>query len=501
MSSDAVGSERISTVVGYKVTKGVFSNNTPNLPQRIAIFGEVNTANQIGLTTAPVEITSAQQAGMLFGFGSPIYHAMRILRPINGSGIGGIPTIVYPSLETGVARKIDMTITGVASKNGTHTVIIAGRSGLDGTNYDVSILVGDTSSMIAQKISDTVNSVLGSPVDAVNTGYDVEFTSKWKGLTSGEITITIDDNGNDLGLTYSTVISQSAAGAPNITASLALIGNDWVTTIVNCYGMNTTIMDALELFNGIPDVTNPTGRYATTVTKPFIALTGSTDDDPSGTTNDRLNDVTVAICPAPGSSGFTFEAAANMAYLFATISQNNPNLDVSGENYPDMPTPTTIGSMADYNNRDLFVKRGCSTVDLVAGKYKVKDFVTTYHPIGENPPQYRYCRNLLIDFNIRFGYYLLEELNVIGHSVANDSDIVSAQKVIKPKIWKGILFGYADNLADRGLISDVGFTKSSITVELSSVNPDRFETFFRYKRSSFVRIASTTVEAGFNSGN
>ena len=68
--STAVGSERISKIVGYKITKGDFSNVTPNLPQRIAVLGEANTANQGALNLTPVQVISAQQAGELYGFGA-----------------------------------------------------------------------------------------------------------------------------------------------------------------------------------------------------------------------------------------------------------------------------------------------------------------------------------------------------------------------------------------------------------------------------------------------
>ena len=99
MISNAVGTERISQVVGYKITKGNFNETSPNLPQYVAIFGEANVEFQDNLSTTPVEVTSAQQAGTLYGFGSPIYHVMRILRPVNGGGIGGIKTVVYPQLS------------------------------------------------------------------------------------------------------------------------------------------------------------------------------------------------------------------------------------------------------------------------------------------------------------------------------------------------------------------------------------------------------------------
>lgn len=502
MSSNAVGAERVSKIVGYKIVKGDFSQVTPNLPQRVAIIGEANDANQGTLDTAAKEITSAQQAGQLYGFGSPLYHIMRILRPLSGGGIGGIPTIVYPQeAAVGSAEKIlEVTPTGVATGNGTHTLVISGREGLDGVFYDLNIETGDTTADITAKIEDAVNAVLGCPLSAVSTDYEATLTSKWKGATANDISVTVDTNDNDLGITYSVVSTQSGSGTPSIAAGLALFANDWNTIVINSYGTNTNIMDALEDFNGIPDPDNPTGRYTGIIMKPFIALTGSVADDPTAITDAKLNDVTVAICPAPGSAGLQFEAAANMARLFARQAEDNPHLDVSGMAYPDMPTPVSIGSMQNYENRDAFVKKGCSTVDLVAGAYQVQDFVTTYHPLGETPPQFRYCRNLMLDFNVRFGYYLLELINVVDHAIANDNDIVSAEKVVKPKQWIQVLNKYADQLVNRGLIVDAPFMQDSIEVNISTVNPDRLETFFRYKRSGFTRIASTTAEAGFNFG-
>lgn len=504
MSSNAVGAERVSKIVGYKITKGNFSQSTPNLPQRIAILAEANNANQGDLDTTAREITSAQQAGELYGFGSPIYNIMRILRPNSGGGVGGVPTVVYPqAAAVGAASKIlKITPTGTATGNGTHTVVIAGRDGLDGTFYDINIEEGDTTADITGKIEDAVNAVLGSPVSAISYDYDVRLESKWKGLTANDLSVTVEVGDDDLGITYAVVSQQSGSGTPSITAALNQFGNNWNTIVINSYGTVEAIMDALEAFNGIPDPENPTGRYAGIVMKPFIALTGSTADDPTSITDARLNDVTIAICPAPGSAGLPMEAAANMASLFARQAQDNPHLDVSGQSYPDMPVPSDgdIGSMASYENRDSFVKKGCSTVVLNASRYEVQDFVTTYHPVGEVPPQFRYCRNLNIDFNVRYGYYLLELTNVVDHAIANDSDTVSASNVVKPKQWKGILDAYADDLASRALIVDAPFMQDSIEVDISTTNPDRLETFFRYKRSGFSRIASTTAEAGFNFG-
>lgn len=503
MSSDAVGSERISTVVGYKITKGDFSTTTPNLPQRIAILAEANTANQATLDTDPWEVTTLQATGLRYGFGSPVYNIMRILRPISGDGVGGIPIFIYPQAVAGGAtsRVVEVAATGTATNNGTHTLVIGGRYNLDGVNYDINIEQGDSTADISAKIADAVNNVLGCPMAAYDTGYEAWLETKWQGLTAQDVTVSVDTNGNDLGITYTVTEQQTAAGTPSIASALAAFGNTWNTIVINSYGTVSSVMDALEQFNGIPDPTSPTGRYAGIIMKPFIAFTGSVLDDPSTITDTRLDNVTIAICPAPLSPALPMEAAANMCVLAARVYQNTPNLDVQNQYYPDMPAPISIGSMGTYSERDRIVKKGCSTVDLSAKRYLVQDFVTTYHPVGETPPQFRYCRNLMIDFNVRFGYYLLEQQNVMNHSISNDNDVVSATDVIKPKQWKAILGDYFIDLAARALIVDAAFSIASLVVNIGTSNPDRLETFFRYKRSGYARIASTTAEAGFNFGS
>lgn len=515
--SNAVGSEVISRVIGWKTVKGNFATSGTNLPQRIAILAEANTANQasIGSPVIPFQITSAKQAGDEYGYGSPIHMIARILFPPNGGGVvGSIPTFVYPNAEpSGAAAKIQtITVTGTATANGTHYVKICGRRGLEGQTYAVNIETGDTNSDIAAKIEDAINAVLGCPVTATAPDDSepnpnvVTCTSKWNGLTANDIVIEVDTNDVSLGISYAVASTQSGAGTPSLADALAAFGNTWNTIVINGYGLQSDVVSALEAFNGVPadGASAPTGRYAATLMKPFVALTGSTADDPSATTDAdaRKTQVTIAVCPAPASDGLHFEAAANYAALAARQAQDSPHLDIAGQYLPDMPVPADeqIGTMASFANRDIIVKKGCSTVDMINGLYQVQDFVTTYHPAGEVPPQYRYVRNLQIDWNVRYTYYLLELVNVADHMLANDNDVVNVARVVKPKIWKGILYNMYADLSGRGMIVDAPFSEASTLVGISNTNPDRFETFFRYKRSGFGRVLSTTAEAGFNFG-
>jgi len=507
--STAIGTERRTRTRGIKIRKGNFSETTPNLPQKIAIFGEANTVNQVGLTTEKKVITSAAEAGEMYGYGSPIHQQMRILRPLSGDGVGGIPTVVFPQLsDVSATPTVDeWTIGGTATANATHTGVINGRRSLDFKNYSYSIVIGDTATVIAGKIKDAINGVLSSPVLASNVGGNLTITTKYAGATSAELKTRFDSNNVDAGITYVKTSTVAGGGSVDLAESFLQISeNEWYTLGCHSYGADATILNAMEVFNGRPDDETPTGRYDGRIMRPFAAIAfGSTLDDKDDLlaitdVQARINQNTNVLSAAPKSEGFSGEAAANTIALMARVAQNTPELDVNAKYYPDMPVPENgiIGDMAFLNNRDLLVKGGCSTVTLENGAYKIQDYVTTYHLEGESPLQYAYVRNLMLDFNIVYSYRILEALHVLDHVILNDGEVTDVLKSVKPKQWMAVLFDFFDDLVARGLIADAEFSKNSLMVEKSDVNPDRFETFFRSKRTSIARISSTDVEMGFN---
>lgn len=502
--STAVGLDRISRVSGYNIKKGHFSTATQNLPQIIAVFGEANTANQSGLTVTKTEVTSAAEAATLYGYGSPIHRMISILRPASGGGVGGIPTIVFPQISSGGATATTRawTVTGTATANTTHSVVINGRNSLDFQYYTFDVAIGDTATMVAAKIATAINGVLGSPCSATSALGVVTATSKWKGTTSAELNVTINYGSNAAGLSYSQTTSTDGSGSVDLSTSLSQFGDDWYTMVVNPYG--AAQFSALESFNGIPDDLNPTGRYSGLIFKPFCAYFGSVLSDKTALatiTNDsnRINQVTNVLCPAPASKGFTFEAAANVVALASVIYQDNPQIDVSGLSYPDMPIPSdgNIVDMGDYNNRDYLVKKGCSTVMLVQGAYQIQDLVTTYHPAGEVPLLYSYPRTLNIHWNVKDSYSTLERLYLKDKTLVSDTQTVDVINCIKPREWKGIVFDLFDDMAESALINDPEFSKNSLQVQIGETNPNRFETAFDYKTTGTVRVSSTTARAGF----
>lgn len=504
--SDAIGLERAARVVGYKLLAGNFAETTPNLPMRIAILGQANTANQTGLTNTPRVVTSEAEVGNTYGFGSQLHIMMRIIRSRFGDITGGIPTVIYPQLEaTSAAAQVNtITVTGTATGPAVHLVRINGRTTLDGDSLAVSITSGDAVADVATKIAAAINACNSCPVSATAALGVVTVTTKWQDASAADLNLAVDTQNEPVGLSYAIAEDTAAAGdsTANVTTSLALFDENWNTIVVNPYGKG--LAATFETVNGVPGVDNPTGRYSPAIFKPFVALTGDVVADTVANVTASLNqdEATIVQCPAPNSEGWPFEAAANVATLLARQAQDSPHTDTAGQFYPDMPVPAdeNIGVYNTYNNRDLLVKSGASTVTVRNGRYMVEDLVTTYRPVGQNPPQFRYVRSLIQDWNVRFTYFLLQQINVVDKTILEDGQVTTQQDTIKPKQWRALLTQMFEDLSQRALIVEPEFSVESLQVQISTTNPDRLEDFFRYKRSGFARIASTTAEAGFNFG-
>jgi phage tail sheath gpL-like len=501
----AVDSNRLSNVVGYDLRPGEFNQVTPNLPQRIVILGQPNSANEADITENEVkEYSLLKPVGDRYGYGSPIYNAMRILRPQSGTGVGSVKTIIIPQKASSSAtkKKLNVEPTGTASANATHTLVINGRRGIGAARYDFTIVKGEGPAAIAQKLVDTVNNALAAPVTGtldttVSSTESLLAETKFAGKIADELNIEVDTNDQPAGISYSVTEDQAGGGVPTIQPALDKFV-EWNTIVINPYG--TDVHSTLEDFNGKPSEYGGTGRYSPTVFKPFVALFGNRDGDTTIDFSNQKEEVTNVVCPAPNSPNFNHEVAASYARLLSVTAQNTPHLDIQGRKLPDITTGETAGKFSDYNFRDAAVKRGWSTAEIDAGAYVVRDFVTTYHPDGEQPLQFNHVRNLIIDWNIRFRYYLLEETFVTGKAIATNGTFVQASDVIKPKQWKAQLAEFAEDLGADGLISDPAFFKANTEVTIDDTNPDRLNTEIKYKRTGFARILSTTASAGFALG-
>ena len=504
--STAVGLDRVSRAVGYKVKSANFSPNTPYLPQRIIVLGEANTANQATLDEDPYEFINAKEAAERWGYGSPMHQMARILRPLSGNPLGGIPTIGIPQLSdvaaTPAVYKLGVAVATTVTENATHLIKVNGRDNIDGKYYSYSVVLGEDAAAVLAKIVDAINNVGTAPVTAAINVSDVDITSRWEGATS-ILDIEIDTQDKDAGIVYSEVSNTAGTGAVDISDALATIGEDWNTFIINPYG--SAQFTALEAFIGVPDPDTPTGRYEGLNFFPCCALYGSLlsdKDDVVAVTNAsaRRDQVANVHCPAPSSKGFAYEAAVNMAMTYVAIAQNTPHLDNSGKTYPDMPVPSdeNIGDFSNYDARDFMVKKGSSTVNLTNGKYTVQDFVTTYAPDSDPAPKFRFVRDLVCDWNYGFAWKLIMQRDIQDKTIVPNNTPSRVGGTVSPKQGQQLLIGHIENMAALAIIADSEFSIESIQVGINETNPARLDFFNKYKRTSMAHVLSADAEVDFN---
>lgn len=509
--STAVTLERAARAVGYALDIGNFRPGTPYLPQRILMLSPANEDKQTDLTSEPIELTGLDHAAKVFGYGSPAYGMMRILKPLQGGGIGGIPVIAYPQLDSDITgattaeRSWSATVETGADANETHYIKVNGRTNVDGQFYKFTVNVDDDGATIVGKIVDAINNVIGAPctatADTETSGSELAvITSKFTGVIGEDLKIEFVTGDNNANVTYAEDSSTEGAGEHDISDALASFGSDWRTIVMNPYG--TTQHETLEMTNGDP--VNRTGLYAGTVWKPFMAIWGSTLSTVSSVTeitdaDARKDQVTNVLAPAPESDGWPFEAVANVTRLLAVNCQNTPHRDIDAKTYPDMPFPEDgdIGDFSDYDKRDQMLKKGASIVSSNSGKYQVESIVTTYHPDGEIDPAYRYARDLMLDFNVKFADTLLVEEQIRDLTIIGSDQVSTVGGTIKPVEARQLTASLIDDLATLALIVDPQFSKDSIQAQVSSTNPKRLDRSYPYKRSSTAKIVSTTVTAGF----
>ena len=486
--STAVDLTAVARVVGIKTEfVNLRGGNVVNLPQRISVFGQGNTAATY--STDKYQVTSATQAAERFGFGSPIHLAVKQLFPANGDGVGTIPVTIYPLVDdgAGAAAAGDITPSGTATKAGAAYVIINNIR-----SQAFAIEVGDTVALVTAKMETAVNAILDVPVVAVDGTTKLDLTAKWKGVSSNDLLFSVE-GGEGTGITF--VATQPTGGLvnPNIDAALAQIGNVWETMLLNCLNLaDTTTLDKYQ--------TEGEGRWGALVRKPFMSFTGLTEADVATAitvSDNRKTDRINVQLVAPGSKDLPFVVAARQLSRIAPLANNNPPHDY-GSRTADGLTPGTDGEQWNYAQRDQAVKGGSSTTEVKDGVINLSDIVTFYHPSGDPTPAYRYVVDIVKVTNILFNLDLtFANPQWDGAPLIPDDQATTNRTAKKPKMAVAAVASLIDQLALGAFISDPDFAKANTLAAINDQNPKRLDVATTMKISGNTNIISVDFNWGF----
>lgn len=489
--SNAVELSARARVVGIEtIYKNLRNSNIAILPQRIAIIGQGSTTAVY--STEKRQVTSANQAGNLFGYGSPVHLACKQLLPANGDGVGSIPVTIYPLAQhtSGVAA------TGVITPTGTVTESAQARVLINNIRSELFVIsIGDTIATLATKIAEAINSTLDAPVIAVATATAVNLTSKWEGTSANDIDVVIS-GGESSGITFAITQLSGGLADPDVSAALNQIGNVWETMVLNCLPIANT--DALNEYQQFGE-----GRWGALTRKPLIVFTGNTIADPTAATaisdarkSDRVNSQLVS----PGASDLPFVVAARQLARIAVTANENPPCDYGSSQATGLvPGPDSVQWL--YNDRDFAIKRGSSTVEVRDGIVTLSDVVTFYHPTGEEPPAYSYVcdivklQNIIFNLDIRFANAEWD-----GAPLIPDDQPTTNPRAKKPKMAVATASAMADQLGLEAIISDPKYTRENTRAEINSNNPKRLDMVFPVKLSGNTNILSVDLQFGFYFG-
>ena len=149
----------------------------------------------------------------------------------------------------------------------------------------------------------------------------------------------------------------------------------------------------------------------------------------------------------------------------------------------------------DYTTRDFIEKRGCSTSYLDNGQIKIGGVLTTYHPVGEDFPGFRYA------VDISKLQLMLGDLRALfsgskwtGKILVGDRDEATNINARKPSDAKGDVFGLIDTWANAAVVKDRDFLKDNTFVEIDPGNSNRLNVVVPSILSGAARIRSIDLK-------
>lgn len=469
--STAIDQSSIARVVGIKTAfKNLRGANTVFLPQRVIVVGQGNSAAVY--SNDKRQVTSAYEAGSLYGFGSPVHLATKQLLPENGDGVGSIPVTIYPLDDhgSGTTSTGKIVAAGTQTQNGEYYVSVNNIR-----SESFSIVAGELGTALEGRIADAISAILDMPILATqDTGNnEIDLVSKWKGASANDIYIEVV--GPDYGITFTITQMSGGTNNPDVDTAIAQIGNVWETLIVNCMEIaDTTTLGKYATANE--------GRWGATFRKPFMVFTGHYPTSVSAAiavSDTRKTDRTNSAPPSPVAASSMHDLplviAARAVARIAVMANNNPAHDYGSLQLTGL-TPGADSAQWNFIQRDTALKGGCSTIEVRDGVVNISDSVTFYHPDGDPNPGYRYVVDVIKLMNVIFNIDLaFANSEWDGAPVVPDDQPTTNPTAKKPKSYKGRMAQVVDALGLDAIISDPEFSKSTIQAGINGSNPKRVD--------------------------
>lgn len=437
---------------------------TAAVPYKLLVLGQRN-ADASAPALTPVRITSADQAGGLFGKGSMLHNMFRLIKAANST----LETWALPVADNEAGQKAagKVTLSGTPTASGTLYLYI------DGQAVSCAVTADEELSATATRLASAVNAETSLPVTAAAAEGVVTLTCKWAGETGNDISAVASLYGEDVpaGLTVTCAAFTGGSGDPDIDDVIAAFGDEqWHGIVVPWASKASFASLATELDR----------RWGPMVQKESLAFTafrGTHGETASFGANSNSHLIT---CMGTG------DAAPQAPYLWAAVYgvvalaslETDParplqTLELTGIIPPPLKSRWTM------EERNLLLHDGIATYMVQAGDIVAIEREVTMYQVnkwGEADPSYLDITTPATLGYIRYATKARITQKYPRHKLADDGTRYSpGQAIVTPSVIRGELLALYRELEYAGIVENFDTYKADLIVERNTGDRNRVD--------------------------
>lgn len=437
---------------------------TAAVPYKLLVLGQQN-ADATASPLTPVRITSADQAGDMFGRGSMLHNMFRLIKGANSY----LETWALPARDNSAGKKAagTVTLTGRATASGTLYLYI------DGQAVSCAVTADEELSAAATRLAAAVNAKTSLPVTAAAAEGVVTLTCRWPGETGNTLSAVAGLYGEDVpaGLSVACAAFTGGSGDPDMDEVIAALGDEqWHGIVLPWTGKAGLAALGVELDR----------RWGPMVQKEsitFTAFRGTHGETADFGANSNSHLIT---CMGTG------DAAPQAPYLWAAVYGVVALASLETDPARPLQTlaltgiiPPPLKDRWTMEERNLLLHDGIATSMVQAGDIVAIEREVTMYQVnkwGEADPSYLDVTTPATLGYIRYATKSRITQKYPRHKLASDGTRYSpGQAIVTPSVIRGELLALYRELEYAGIVENFDAYKADLIVERNASDRNRVD--------------------------
>ncbi|EED0609274.1 phage tail protein [Escherichia coli] len=477
ISFNQIGDDNRIPLVQIEFDNSMAVTGTPAQRQSVLLFGQAamkETAVQgSGQLDVPVRITRASQARELWGRGSMIALMVAEFIAINPD------TELYAIAQgagTGQPQACVMNIIGTATADGVLSVYIGGR------RYLLAVTTGQKGKELVEALVQVINADVDAPFTANAAEVSGDNAEGLKGSMGVNARFTGECSVHDLrvnyydgettpaGLTLELVAPKQKATNPDITRSVAGMGNRQYNYIVMPYKDDANLkVISDELLKRWGPVKMSDGVI-------WMAHTGTFGEVQAF--GEKRNDFLATCTAIPKAPEPDYLWAASVCATCAPSLSSDPARPLQTLAVTPRLAPTAADRLT-REERNSLLWSGIATVTVATGDVvQIERQVTMYrqNAYGDNDPSYLDVETIYTLSYLRYSLRTFITQRFPRHKLADNGTPVSAgQNIVTPEIMTLQLIALGEEWVEQGLVENLDTFKKNLLVERNASDRNRLD--------------------------